>query len=233
MEAASKSGKPAEPRCPSCAFGRDPKGCCDIFGTLVKNDRLCRTYRRPQQSHTQARAGHAILARLHPGIVYEVEIEADGSTPMYRAVHSLVAVQREEPATALDDKWERGHAIEVLNIDGSRSAAQLNLYESGLLILTMRDLRYSATGDPWSAIQEIREQMALDGRIPLVNGSSRTACMGSLAWQFGGGTKIYIAEPDGPGSTALVVDPLGTDHVIDPVFPAGQNAYMKNLITAD
>lgn len=201
MKTESNPGATAGTRCPSCSFGRALQRLCDIFGTQVKDDRVCRAYRRPAESHTQARAAHPILARLHPGIVYEVESEAEGGATMYRAVHSIVTVRREEPATALDDKWELGHAIEVLNIDGSRSPAQLNLYESGLLILTMRDLRYAATGDPWSAIQEVRAQMALDGRIPLVNGSNRTACITGMAWQFGGSKKIYIAEPSGPGSS--------------------------------
>jgi hypothetical protein len=227
MNAASKLDIHKGVRCSTCSFGRAPQRGCDIFGTQVKDDRVCRCYRRPAESHTQSRAANPILDRLHPGIVYEVATE-DG-TSMYRAVYRLVPVTREEPATTLDDKWERGHSIEVLNIDGSRSPAQLNRYESGLLILTMRDLRYAASGDPWSAIQSICAQMAVDGRIPLVNGSNRNACITSMAWQFGEGTAIWLAEPHGPGSEALIVDPLGNDHVTDPVFPAEQEVFMKSF----
>jgi hypothetical protein len=59
--------------CSECTFGRDGDGRCDIFGTEVTPFLLCRAFRRPKQSHTEARRHWPMLNRLDKGVVYEIE----------------------------------------------------------------------------------------------------------------------------------------------------------------
>jgi len=166
---------------------------------------------------------------LRAGTVYEVELTDQDHKVEIRATHVISPVVREEPATKLGDKWEKSYSVEVLSIDRRRSPARFDLYASGLLTLTMRDLRYAATGDPFDALNEIRKQMEVDGRIPLVNGANRNACITGMIYQFGEGAAIYLVEPDGKGSEALIVDPLAADHVTDPVSLSVQEEFQLHF----
>jgi len=59
--------------CNECAYGRAQNRQCDINGTDVTRFFLCRSFRKPHQSHTAARQQWRMLNRLAPGIVYRIE----------------------------------------------------------------------------------------------------------------------------------------------------------------
>ena len=59
--------------CLECTYGRSVSRRCDIFGTEVSPFYLCRAFRMPKQSHSEAREHWKMLNQLQPGFVYELE----------------------------------------------------------------------------------------------------------------------------------------------------------------
>ena len=59
--------------CEYCTYNRNPVGRCDIFGVDTSSFVLCRTFRKPKQSHAEARKEWPMLEKLKPGLVYEID----------------------------------------------------------------------------------------------------------------------------------------------------------------
>lgn len=59
--------------CYECTYGRSSDKKCDIFGTIVTPGFLCRAFRLPRQSHTEARDHWPMLKRLERGVVYAID----------------------------------------------------------------------------------------------------------------------------------------------------------------
>lgn len=59
--------------CEYCTFNRNPHGRCDLFGVETNPFVLCRAFRKPGQSHTEARREWPLLEALEPGVVYQVD----------------------------------------------------------------------------------------------------------------------------------------------------------------
>ncbi len=76
--------------CLMCTYGRSSNEVCDVFGTGVSAFFLCRTFRKPRQSHTEARKHWPMLRDLEPGTVYEIDNSYPQSqptpTPAYKTV---------------------------------------------------------------------------------------------------------------------------------------------------
>lgn len=142
-----------------------------------------------------------------------------------RASYMVKQVVREEPVTALGDKLIESHQVDVLNIDGTTSPGRFDYYESGLLILAMKDLRYGARGDPFGALCDLRLDMEKDGRIPLVNGANRNAYITGMALDMGECFRIYLLGMRTAEGEPLIVDTFGCEHVSDPVFVDSQRAF--------
>lgn len=72
--------------CVECTYGRSPDGRCDVHGVKTSPFLLCRTFRMPGQSHSEARQHWPLVSRLEPGIVYEIEnsYAAEGRPPQPR-----------------------------------------------------------------------------------------------------------------------------------------------------
>lgn len=72
--------------CLECAFGRSLDGRCDVHGVQVSAFLLCRSFRMAGQSHTDERQRWSVLAKLEPGVVYEIDnaYPSSGTGPMPR-----------------------------------------------------------------------------------------------------------------------------------------------------
>lgn len=59
--------------CEICTYSRFSPDMCDIFGIQTGSGILCRAFRRPKQSHIEARRAYPILNDLLPGTVYGID----------------------------------------------------------------------------------------------------------------------------------------------------------------
>lgn len=59
--------------CNWCTYNRTVPGTCDIFGIETSVYILCRAFRKPKQSHTEARKEYPLLNQLLPGIIYSID----------------------------------------------------------------------------------------------------------------------------------------------------------------
>ena len=161
----------AFPACKSCTYGRRSDGLCDIHGTAVTKNLICRTYRNVGQSHLDARATYPLLEQLSPGRVYSIKSDKANAGQFVSVKFQIEPLLREEPAPSVGDTVIDTFSVKVRNIDGSESPGRFDCYESSLIILVMADIRYASkgNGDAFHALQEIRQEMEIDGRIPLVN----------------------------------------------------------------
>ncbi len=218
--ASNAGGESALIACTACTYGRGERGTCDIHGTPVTSANLCRSFRRPGQTHVQVRKEHPVVGCLKAGIVYTATRSEPGGGWTILAMSRLVSVDRKPTLIEPKDVLNETHDIMVLNIDGTESPGRFDCYESGLIVLTMKDVRYwTKGGDAFSALRKIRVDMELDGRIPLVNGANRNAHVSGMAIQFAHGYRVYL---NAPSEEPLVADTFGTDHLTDPVFVAEQ-----------
>ena len=62
--------------CAYCTYNRAIPGTCDILGVGTSPFILCRAFRKPKQSHTEARKVYPMLNELSPGVVYEIDNSA-------------------------------------------------------------------------------------------------------------------------------------------------------------
>jgi hypothetical protein len=62
--------------CAYCTYNRRTPGTCDIFGVETNPFVLCRAFRKPRQSHGQARSDYPMLNDLLPGVVYGIDNNA-------------------------------------------------------------------------------------------------------------------------------------------------------------
>ena len=218
--------------CVSCTYGRRTDGVCDIHGTDVTANKICRTYRTPGQSHQESRSANALIEKLRPGYVYQIAAEkSNASRKSIHALSRMVPIPRNEPSSELGDNLVDSFQFLVRNIDGSNSPARIDCYEHGLFILVMADIRYSnkTANDAFHALQEIRMEMEVDGRIPLVNGANRHAIVSGMAIDMGGGYVVYLANQS--HDKEMVTAPtFGTDFVTDPVYVDAQKSYKQHWI---
>ena len=77
--------------------------------------------------------------------------------------------------------------------------------------------------DVFHALQQIREAMEIDGRIPLVNGANRHAIVSGMTRSMGGGYVVNLVSSDSRNNTTA--DTFGTDLVTDPVFVVEQESF--------
>jgi len=73
--------------CEYCAYNRSMPGKCDIFGIDTNPFILCRAFRKPKQSHRDARKQWPGLEKLDAGLVYQIENDAFAAgnpRPIYR-----------------------------------------------------------------------------------------------------------------------------------------------------
>jgi len=75
--------------CEYCTYGRSETGKCDIFGVETDPFTLCRAFRRPKQSHQDARQEWPILEELQPGVVYQID-NAHGSSGNPRPIYKVI-----------------------------------------------------------------------------------------------------------------------------------------------
>ena len=219
----------AFPACITCTFGRCSDGLCDIHGTAVTRNLVCRAYRNAGQSHLDARAKYPLLEQLRPGRVYSIRIDKASAGQAVFARFKVDLVLREEPTPSVGDTVLDTFSVKVRNIDGSESPARIDCYESGLIILAMADVRYGSkgSGDAFHALQEIRQEMEIDGRIPLVNGANRHALVSGMAISMGGGYVVYLVCMGESQDSNETAETFGTDLVTDPVFVAEQEAFKE------
>ena len=59
--------------CEYCTYNRNPYGRCDIFDVETSPFVLYRAFRKPKQSHAEARKEWPMLEKLKPGTVYEID----------------------------------------------------------------------------------------------------------------------------------------------------------------
>ena len=59
--------------CEECTYNRKTPGRCDLFGIETNPFVLCRAFRKPKQTHSEARKQWPMLNTLEPGVVYEVD----------------------------------------------------------------------------------------------------------------------------------------------------------------
>lgn len=78
--------------CEYCTYNRATPGTCDVFGVETSPFVLCRAFRKPKQSHTDARKEYPILLQLKPGIVYEID-NAAPTKPAPRPAYRVVPVE--------------------------------------------------------------------------------------------------------------------------------------------
>lgn len=220
------------PSCMTCTYGRRRDGVCDIHGTEVSESQICRTYRLPGQSHQKSRSVNAVIEKLRPGYVYELAV-AKFNEPQktIRALSKMAPILRKEPSLGLGDALIDSFHFQVRNIDGSNSPARIDCYGHGLFILVMADIRYSnkTPNDAFHALQEIRMEMEVDGRIPLVNGANRHAVVSGMAIDMGGGYVVSLANQP-HDKKSVTVETFGTDLVTAPVYVAEQKAYKQHWI---
>ena len=213
------------PACSCCAYGRRADGLCDIHGTTVTKNLVCRAYRDAGQSHLDARGEYPLLERLLPGRIYSIKAGKTTTGQSVSAKFKIEPIPRTEPTPSVGDTVSHSFVVKVRNIDGSESRGRFDCYESGLVILAMADIRYGSQGsdDAFHALQQIREAMEIDGRIPLVNGSNRNAIVSGMTRSMGGGYVVNLVSSDSRNNTTA--DTFGTDLVTDPVFVAEQENF--------
>lgn len=56
--------------CEYCTYSRSSSARCDVYGVDTNPFMICRMFRVPKQSHTEAREKWSFLEKLKPGIVY-------------------------------------------------------------------------------------------------------------------------------------------------------------------
>ena len=217
------------PACNSCTYGRRPDGSCDIYGTPVTNELVCRAYRHPQQSHSEARSKEPLLEQLRPGLIYSIKAGKIDANRTLSASYKTERLIREESTTKVGDTLRESHLAMVRNIDGSESPGRFDCYESGLVILSMADIRYGnkRANDAFNALVEIRQAMEIDGRMPLVNGANRHAFVSGMAVSMGEGYVVYLASADKNQDATTTAQTFGTEFVTDPVFVAEQQAFKE------
>lgn len=216
--------------CNRCTYGRRSDLRCDIHGVAATSGTICRSYREPGQSHGNGRKTHLLLGKLRPGVVYSIFQDTAVHTQI-QASFLLTPVVRTEPAPDVGDALSESHECIVRNIDDTTNSARIDCYESGLIILLMKDIRYAGR-DSWNAFEalnQIRLEMEKDGRIPLVNGANRHAVITGSAIEGSGGFQIYLVNPLDSEPFA-VVDVFGSDHVTDPVFVDEQKAFKESFL---
>lgn len=72
-----------------CTYNRLTLGTCDIFGIEISPFILCRAFRFPEQSHTEARKKWPLLNDLKPGVVYGIDnsaVLAGNPEPIYEII---------------------------------------------------------------------------------------------------------------------------------------------------
>ena len=217
------------PACNSCTYGRRPDVSCDIFGTPVTKELVCRAYRSPAQSHSEARSKYSILEQLRPGLVYSIKTGKTDASQTVSASYKTEQIRREEPSPNVGDTLRESHLVNVRNIDGSESPGRFDCYESGLIILAMADIRYGSkrAGDAFNALVEIRQEMEIDGRMPLVNGANRHALVSGMALDMGGGYVVYLVASADINQDSTTAQTFGTEFVTDPVFVVEQQAFKE------
>lgn len=77
--------------CEYCTYNRTPYGRCDIFGVETSPHVLCRSFRKPKQSHSEARKQWPLLETLLPGVVYEID-NSIYSTHAPKPIHHVSAI---------------------------------------------------------------------------------------------------------------------------------------------
>ena len=85
--------------CGRCTYNRAKPGHCDLFGVEVSVHTICRGFRAPQQSHTEARREHPFLENLAPGVVYGFANDPymmEEPAPIYRTARVPEPVRDEE-----------------------------------------------------------------------------------------------------------------------------------------
>lgn len=77
--------------CSYCTYDRLTPGTCDIFGIETSPFILCRAFRKPKQSHTEARNEYPMLKKLSPGVIYGIDNDAViGGNPQLIATIQLL-----------------------------------------------------------------------------------------------------------------------------------------------
>jgi ADP-ribosyl-[dinitrogen reductase] hydrolase len=219
----------AFPACSTCTYGRRSDGLCDIHGTAVTNNLVCRTYRNAGQGHRDARNRYPLLDQLRPGRVYSIKRDKTSAGQSVSARFNIEPILREEPTPRVGDTVLNSYSVKVRNIDGSECPGRFDCYESGLVILAMADIRYGSEGsdDVFHALQQIRDTMEIDGRIPLVNGSNRHAIVSGMTRSMGGGYVVNLVSMENSHDGNVTAETFGTDLVTDPVFVADQEAFQE------
>ena len=213
--------------CTSCAFGRRDDRTCDIHGTEVSKQLICRSYRQAYETHTQARARVPFLRKLDPGVVYSIRQQADESNFIH-ASYKTTQLNRNEPAAAFGDTIFESYEISVKTIDGSIQPARIEGFDSGLMKLTMSDVRYAVgpAGNAFHTLMDMRREMEIDGRIPLVNGANRHALITGMAISMADGYRVYLISDSADGCNDIV-DTFGNDRVTDPVYVHEQELFCE------
>lgn len=207
----------AFPACSTCTYGRRSDGLCDIHGTAATNSLVCRAYRGAGESHRDARGTYPLLEKLRPGRVYSIGTDKASAGQVVSARFNIEPILREEPTPRVGDTVVHTYSVRVRNIDGFESPGRVDCYESGLVILAMADIRYGSMslGDVFHDFQEIRRQMEVDGRIPLVNGSNRHALVSGMAISMGEGYVVYLVSTEQSREGNFTAETFGTDHVTE------------------
>ena len=220
------------PACNSCTYGRRPDGSCDIYGTPVTDELVCRAYRSAAQSHSEARSDHPLLEQLRPGLVYTTKAGRIDANQSISASYRTERILREEPTPKVGDTLRESHLVEVRNIDGSKSPGRFDCYQNGIIILALADIRYGSemAGDEFNALVEIRQEMEIDGRMPLVNGANRHALVSGMALSMGEGFVVYLASFNLNQGSTTTAKTFGTEFVTDPVFVVEQQAFKEKWL---
>lgn len=218
--------------CHRCTYGRRPDERCDVHGVATNSQMVCRSYREPGQSHGEAQKAYALLAKLQPGVVYSI-IQNSAGRNLIRASFRVTPLLRNEPSPDVGDLLRESHEILVRNIDDATTPARIDCYESGLNVLLTTDVRYAGrdADNVFEALKQIRRDMEIDGRIPLINGANRHAVISGMAISMGLGYTIYLANPLTKEITSTV-DTFGNDYVTDPVFVDEQEGFKDGFFNA-
>jgi ADP-ribosylglycohydrolase len=170
-----------------------------------------------------------LLEQLRPGLIYSIKAGKIDANRTLSASYKTERLIREESTTKVGDTLRESHLAMVRNIDGSESPGRFDCYESGLVILSMADIRYGnkRANDAFNALVEIRQAMEIDGRMPLVNGANRHAFVSGMAVSMGEGYVVYLASADKNQDATTTAQTFGTEFVTDPVFVAEQQAFKE------
>lgn len=97
--------------CLECTYGRGENHQCDFMGIPVAPNLLCRGFRLPRQSHTDARAHWPLLHDLEPGVVYSIENWVGGNECAHIPVFRLMPVRDNSPPNVLKLTREQARAL--------------------------------------------------------------------------------------------------------------------------